>query len=74
MTAETIDFIFDGLLKSLHDQKCNDGSGEANAYANDRDLMDRRRKTFPLFASYSFGYEIREVQIILTFSTGFHAK
>ena len=74
VATETVNFIFNSLLESLHDQKRNNGCRQANAYADHCNLVNGRRKSFPLLASYSFGYEIREVQIILNFSTGFHAK
>jgi len=51
MTAESVNFILNSLLKSLQDKKGNNGSRQPDTNADDGNLMDRGRKAFALFVA-----------------------
>jgi hypothetical protein len=67
MSAEIVNLIFDCILETLHYEKRNDRRGKPNGDAGDGYLVNRRRKTLLLIEPDSFGYEIREVQLIANF-------
>jgi hypothetical protein len=63
MITKAIDFFFYGTLKPQHYQKRNNGSSQPNGNSRNGDVVDGSRKTTRFGMSYSFGNEIRKVQI-----------
>ena len=45
MRAKGIDLVFDGFLKSLHNEKRSNDGGQPDGDAGDGDLVDRGRKS-----------------------------
>jgi hypothetical protein len=62
VAIKAVDAILYRFLKAIHDQKRNNRSAQSDTNTGDRDLVNRRRKTFLLTAAYSFRYEVRKVQ------------
>src|SRR5690606_32351123 len=67
VTAEAEDFFLDRFLKALHDEKGNDRRGQSYGDTDNGNFVDRRRKALLIPPADSFGYEIREIQFLLTF-------
>jgi hypothetical protein len=67
MVAEIIDFLFHRGLKSLHDQKRNNGRGQANGNASHCYLVNNRREIISPALLQSFRYKVRKVQRMIKF-------
>jgi hypothetical protein len=53
MTAETVDFIFNGFLETFHNKKGNDRCRESDSNTGDCNGMNDRGKSFLLAFSDS---------------------
>lgn len=58
MAIETVDFVFNCILKTPHDEKRNDGGSQPDSNAYYGNTMNGRRKAFFLAVADSFSYEI----------------
>ena len=67
MSAEAIDLVLNGFLKSIEYKKGNDQGRESDTNARNGNLVNGRGKALRLFTAYSSRYEIGEVQLIIIF-------